>query len=347
MMRALALAARGRGRTSPNPMVGAIVVDAHGVEAGRGFHAMYGQAHAEPQALDQAGAKAKGGTLYVTLEPCSHQGKTPPCLDRVLQAGLSRVVIASLDPTDKVQSIATLQKAGLDVTVGVLDERQRALNEVFFHQAKADRPFVYAKVAVDRNGVMGLQNRPVMITGEVCERVTMKLRASVDAILVGKGTWQTDDPLLTVRGRYQGHSTTRILLDAKLEMSPHARVVQNTQSKVILVFDPEQVKVPEWIHDHAHVEALPTLHDASFVNIDALLKNLSTRGIQSVLVEGGARLLSSMHHIQAIDRWIVYQSPRDLTQDHPDQTPVRLDQPGFSLDLTSAIRAGQDLVWMS
>src|SRR6476661_5968049 len=200
MRRALALAARGWGRTAPNPMVGAVVVR-DGVVVGEGWHAEYGGPHGEVEALRAAGDRARGATIYVTLEPCNHHGKTPPCTDALLAAGVRRVVVACDDPSPVARGGAQrLHEAGVEVTLGVEEQAARELNAPFFHALASDRPFVRLKLALSLDGAIADHSRqPGWLTGELARREVHRMRAGSDAIAVGIGTVLADDPELTVR----------------------------------------------------------------------------------------------------------------------------------------------------
>src|SRR5689334_2673214 len=206
MSRALAIAERGRGRTSPNPMVGAVVVDPEGVVVGRGFHEQAGGAHAEVHALRDAGTRAQGATLYCTLEPCTHVGRTGACAPLVANAGIRRAVIAIEDPNPLVNGggISYLRARGIDVTVGVERDRAERQNEVFFTNVRGGRPFVILKAALSLDGCVSLTAATrTVLTGEAVGRFVQRQRAEIDAIAVGSGTVLADDPLLTPRGAYR------------------------------------------------------------------------------------------------------------------------------------------------
>jgi len=216
---ALVLAERGRGTTSPNPMVGAVVVNGEGVVVGRGAHAFAGGPHAEVLALADAGPQARGATLYCTLEPCSHTGRTGPCAPQVVAAGIRRVVLSMQDPNPLVSGagIALLRAQGLAVTVGVLEAEARRLNAPFLTAIGSGRPHVTMKAALSADSkVASAGSRPVRLTGEVANRRVHRDRAEVDAIVVGSGTLLLDDPLLTARGAYRGRPLARVILDRRL-----------------------------------------------------------------------------------------------------------------------------------
>ena len=219
MARALALAERGRGRTSPNPMVGALVVDDEGVIVGRGAHEVAGGPHAEVHALADAGGRARGATLYCTLEPCCHTGRTGPCAPRVVAAGIRRAIVAMEDPNPLVggRGLDHLRDAGIDVSVGVLRDRAEALNRGFLTAMRLRRPFVTLKVALSVDArVAAAAGARTALTGAAANRAIHRERAEVDAIAVGSETVLVDDPLLTARGAYRYRPLTRVVFDLSL-----------------------------------------------------------------------------------------------------------------------------------
>ncbi len=227
MARALLLAERGRGRTSPNPMVGALVVDDEGVVVGRGRHESAGGPHAEVHALVDAGERAAGATLYCTLEPCSHTGRTGPCAPRVVAAGIRRAVVAVGDPNPLVsgRGIGYLREHGIDVTVGVLAEQAEKLNEPFFTRMRFRRPFVTMKVALSLDGcVAAAPGIRTQLTGPSAARAIHRERAEIDALAVGSGTVLADDPLLTARGIYRYRPLVRVVFDRRLRTPVTARL---------------------------------------------------------------------------------------------------------------------------
>lgn len=238
MSRALALAERGRGRTSPNPMVGALVVSPDGVVVGRGFHERAGTPHAEVHALADAGDLARGATLYCTLEPCCHTGRTPPCTLAIEQAGIARVVAAVSDPFPKVAGggIRHLRDHGVDVTVGVLADRAARLNEVFFTNVLRKRPFVTLKIAMSLDGrIAAAPGARTALTSAAANRHAQRLRAEVDAIAVGSETLIVDDPLLTARDVYRWRPLTRVIFDDRLRTPPSARVLSTLDAGPVVV----------------------------------------------------------------------------------------------------------------
>lgn len=305
MCRALELARVGWGRVSPNPLVGAVVVR-DGVIVGEGAHREFGGPHAEVEALAAAGARAKGATLYVTLEPCAHQGKTPPCADAVVAAGIARVVAAMRDPNPEAGGGAQrLAERGIPVEFGVLHDEAAELNAAFTNRFASDRPWVTLKLAVSLDGAIAAAGRaPGWITGPEARRRAHVLRAGHDAVAVGMGTVLADDPQLTVRdvtaprvppARVVFSRSGRLPLTAKLAQRPDgARILVTAQSS-----NPN--------YDHAlqqlgvEVVAATSLREA--------LQVLKGRGINSVLVEGGAGIAGALIEEDLVDRLVLFQAP--------------------------------------
>jgi diaminohydroxyphosphoribosylaminopyrimidine deaminase/5-amino-6-(5-phosphoribosylamino)uracil reductase len=241
MRRALQLAALGSGRTSPNPLVGAVVLDAKGTLVGEGFHARAGEPHAEVGALRQAGERARGGTLVVTLEPCCHHGRTPPCSEAVIAAGVARVVVAMADPNPRVAGggLAQLRAAGIQVIEGVLEAEARALNAAFLHRLATGRPLGVLKWAMSVDGRTALPNgESQWISGPSARAWVHRLRAECDAVIVGGGTVRSDDPLLTSRGR-RDPEPLRVVLSRTLELPSRARLWDTAVASTLVAHGPE------------------------------------------------------------------------------------------------------------
>ena len=241
MRRALQLAALGEGRTSPNPLVGGVVLDAAGQLVGEGFHARAGEPHAEVGALAQAGARARGGTLIVTLEPCCHHGRTPPCSEAVIAAGISRVVVAMADPDPRVAGggIARLRAAGLEVIEGVAEAEALRLNRAFVHRVRSGRPLGILKWAMSLDGRTALPNGlSQWISGAEARAWVHQLRAGCDAVIVGGGTVRADDPLLTSRGR-RDPEPMRVVMSRTLDLPPQARLWDTTMAPTLVAHGPD------------------------------------------------------------------------------------------------------------
>lgn len=311
MALAMQLAKGTRGQTSPNPLVGAVIVR-EGAVVGMGAHLRAGEPHAEVHALRMAGDKAKGAVLYVTLEPCSHHGRTPPCAEAVLQAGISRVVIAALDPNPLVagRGAAMLQKAGIEVTIGVLEEEARRLNEVFFHYITTGLPFVTVKTASTLDGkIAAATGDSRWITGEEARQQVHELRRQHDAILVGVNTVIADDPALTARweGREWEKQPVRIILDSRLRTPLDARVVTDGKAPTWIVTSRLASREKQAAFAARGVQVIE-LEPAHRLPIREVLQALGQRGITSLLVEGGSAVNGSLLQARAIQKVISYLS---------------------------------------
>lgn len=316
MARAVALAERGRGRTSPNPMVGAIVVDRGGVIVGRGAHEYAGGPHAEMVALREAGDRARNATLYCTLEPCSHVGRTGPCAPAVADTAVARVVIAGRDPNPLVngRGIEILRSRGIEVTTGVLADEARALNRPFLTVMTRQRPFVTIKVALsaDQRIAEGPGLRTPM-TGEAANRLIHRDRAEVDAIAVGSGTLLSDDPLLTARGAYRHRPLVRVVFDSRLRTPPSAKLLSTLAAgPVIIVTTRVSVASAAGRADALAEAGAEILAIAEEPRLLVALRELARRSISSVIVEGGVALHRAFWDAKLVDRVQVYMSPRRL-----------------------------------
>ena len=305
MRRALALAARGWGRTAPNPMVGAVVVR-DGVVVGEGWHAEHGGPHAEVEALRSAGELARGATVYVTLEPCNHYGKTPPCTEALIAAGVSRVVIACADPHPIARGGAQrLREAGIEVTIGVEETAARELNAPFFHALSSDRPFVRLKLAVSLDGAIADHTRrPGWLTGEAARHEVHRLRADADAIAVGIGTVLADDPALTVRhGPAPRIAPVRVVFDGSARLPTDSRLARTARDVPVVVV----CRTPDPERAAALGRQGVSLIQAATAR-DALLA-LRERGVRSLLVEGGATLAGALIQGALVDRLVIFRAP--------------------------------------
>jgi diaminohydroxyphosphoribosylaminopyrimidine deaminase/5-amino-6-(5-phosphoribosylamino)uracil reductase len=317
MDRALFLAARGRGRTSPNPMVGAVVVSPDGVIVGQGFHERAGKPHAEVQALGMAGVRAQGATMYCTLEPCCHQGRTGPCAPRIVEAGIARVVAATVDPNPVVdgRGFHYLRAQGVDVEIGLRQSAAVRLNQPFFTLTREGRPFVILKAATSLDGCIArTRGERTDFTSAAANRHAHGVRAEVDAVGVGVGTILCDDPLLTPRGVYRDGPLIRILFDRRLRTPPSARVLSTRDAgPVIIVTEAEAARradVRKPLEDRgAEIEVA---RDGSF---GAALERLAARHIGSLLLEGGAALHASAWDEGLVDYVRLYVTPHIIGPD--------------------------------
>lgn len=310
MDRALFLAARGRGRTSPNPMVGAVVVTAGGVVVGGGFHEQAGRAHAEVNALEAAGAAARGATLYCTLEPCCHVGRTGPCVERIVDAGIARVVAAVEDPNPLVRGrgFTYLRDHGVDVQIGVGAEPARRLNAAFFSLMGARRPYVILKAAVSADGMMAeAPGRRTLLSSASAQRHAHRVRAEIDAIGVGVGTILADDPLLTARGAYRARPLLRVIFDRTLRTPPEARVLSTAGAGPVIIVTSPDAACRGAVR--SALEARGAQVHATGGTVRETLEWLATWGIGSLLFEGGAALHRAAWDEGVVDFVRLYVAP--------------------------------------
>jgi diaminohydroxyphosphoribosylaminopyrimidine deaminase / 5-amino-6-(5-phosphoribosylamino)uracil reductase len=312
MRLALTLGRRGQGRTWPNPAVGAVVVR-DGVIVGRGWTQPGGRPHAEPEALQRAGEAARGATLYVTLEPCSHIGKSPPCADAVIAAGIARVVSAIEDPNPEVagQGHAKLRAAGITVDIGLGAAEAAHDHAGHFRRIRDKRPYVTLKLAVSADGKIGTAERkPVAISGEAARARVHLLRAQSDAILVGIGTVQADDPLLTCRlPGMEARSPVRVVLDRSLRISGSSRLVHSARQTPLWVMTSNLSEAPAAVKlgaAGAQVIRVATTTTPPGLDLMAVLRALAEKGITRLLVEGGSRVASSFVASGLVDEvWLL------------------------------------------
>lgn len=342
MRRALAHASRAEGCTAPNPMVGAVVVDAAGTVVGQGSHAKAGEAHAEVVALEAAGERARGGTLFVTLEPCCHVGRTGPCTERILSAGVARVVAAVQDPNPAVsgRGFAELRAQGVQVEVGLLRTEATRLNAGFFSVHERGRPLVIVKAATSADGrIAARPGEATALSSRPALRAVQVLRATTDAIAVGVGTVLTDNPRLTIREVVRHRPYMRVVFDRHLRTPPDAALLSTrAHGPVVLVSEPGAERRAgsraQALRDAgAEVLEAETLQEA--------LRLLAGRDILSVLVEGGARLHAACFAEGVVDRVHLVVSPRGLGH---EGVPLfgGADVPWSSLQLTHVAPCGDD-----
>jgi diaminohydroxyphosphoribosylaminopyrimidine deaminase / 5-amino-6-(5-phosphoribosylamino)uracil reductase len=311
MRRALLLAERGRGCVQPNPLVGAVVTDAAGYAVGEGWHAEYGGPHAELVALRAAGSAAAGGTLYVTLEPCAHHGRTPPCTDAILAAGIRRVVFAAADPNPVAAGgAALLRAAGVDVVGGVENDAARVQNRIFFHIHEQRRCYVALKLAITLDARLGVAGERTRLTGDAANAATQRLRAGFDALLVGSATAHIDDPLLTVRGVAVRVPPRRVVLDSDAGLridSTLLRTLDAAPAVVVCATDAPAARVAALRTAGAVV--LQAARSESGLALDDVLARLWLDGVHSVLCEGGGRLAASLLRAGLVDRLHLLVAP--------------------------------------
>ncbi len=316
MRLALALGRRGLGNTWPNPAVGAIVVK-EGIILGRGWTQPGGRPHAETEALKRAGRAARGATLYVTLEPCSHQGKTPPCVDAVVKAGIARVVSALEDPNPEVsgRGHAMLRERGMTVEVGLCAEQAKREHAGHILRMSEGRPHVLLKLAVSADGKAGAPGRrPMPITGEAARTRVHMMRAQSDAILVGIGTVLADDPVLNCRlPGMEARSPVRIVLDARLRVPLASAIVGRAREIPTWAFGaPDASAMAEEILRARGVDVIRVPADAGRLDLRAVLKTLAERGITRLMVEGGPTVAAGFLTAGLVDEAALFRSPAEI-----------------------------------
>ena len=319
MKRALSLAARGKGKTNPNPMVGAVIVS-QGHVVGEAYHHQAGKPHAEILALHRAGPRARGGVLYVTLEPCCHSHKrTPPCVPLLIQSGLTRVCVAMADPNPQVsgQGIHMLKRAGLQVSIGVLEDEAQQLNAVYRHWITTGRPFVIVKGAMTLDGKIATRTgQSKWITGDQARQDVHRVRSQVDVVMVGIGTVLADNPELSARGSKvatgarTGRQPVRVVLDSRLRIPFKSKILQWVHEQPTIVCTTVQAspKKIQMLRDQdVQVWVLP--QKKGRVSLKASLAQLGKEGMSSVLLEGGSTLNASALHEGLVNQVRLYVAP--------------------------------------
>ncbi len=316
MREALRLARKGLGRTSPNPAVGAVIVK-DGQIIAKGYHRKAGAAHAEVDALDRLGGKATGCTLYVTLEPCHHHGRTPPCTGAIIKSGISRVVAGMKDPNPLVTGggCEFLEKHGVEVKTGVLYEECRLLNEAFLKYVFAKRPFVAAKSAVTLDGWTGTSTgHSRWITNEKSRRFVHRLRERVDAVMVGIGTVQADNPALTVRlGRAGARDPLRVVVDTHLRTPLQSAVIHHQSlSNTLIAVGTHVAAATRKSVERPGVSTVTCPTRAGRIDLAILMDILAEKSITNILLEGGGILTGAMLRERLIDKCYIFVAPKLL-----------------------------------
>ena len=346
MARALRLADRGRYTAHPNPVVGCVLVN-NGTIAGEGWHRKSGAAHAEVNALEIAGDQARGSTAYVTLEPCAHHGKTPPCTAALLEAGVAKVVIAMRDPNAKVAGggLDRLRAAGIEVQSGLMEAAATDLNSGFIKRVTAGRPFVRLKLAASIDGAIAMASgESQWITGPEARADVQRLRARLGAVMTGIGTVLSDDPSLNVRATQidtGGLQPLRVVLDSKLRLPLAAGMLTLPGSTLVCCTGSPDKKALQ--KTNAEVMSFAAVDER--VDADAVLQELAARGVNDVLVEAGPGLAGSLLESELVDELVIYQAPHIMGS----QTKGLVTTPSWSsladrrtLDITDVRRIGSD-----
>ncbi|AYV26670.1 Riboflavin biosynthesis protein RibD [Streptomyces sp. ADI95-16] len=344
MRRAIELAARGLGSTSPNPVVGCVITDARGTVVGEGWHQRAGGPHAEVHALRAAGAAARGGTAYVTLEPCNHTGRTGPCAQALIEAGVTRVVYAVSDPNPQASGGgATLRAAGIATEAGLLEQEAEEGNAAWLTSVRRGRPHVLWKYAATLDGrIAAADGTSRWISSPESRADVHRLRAEADAVVVGSGTLRADDPHLAVRGRPgtdPADQPLRVVLDTRATVRPGARVLDDAAPTLIAVAEDA---------DTGHLPGVDLVRlpaDANGISVHALLAELHRRGVRSVLLEGGPTLAGAFVAAGAVDKVVGYLAPVLLGAGRTALGDAGIDTiaDALRLRITETVRIGPDL----
>ncbi len=324
MKTALELADKGRGYTSPNPIVGAVMVK-DGTIIGRGYHQIVGGAHAEVNAIEDAGAKAKDATLYVTLEPCNHTGRTPPCTKKILEAGIKRLVVAMEDPNKDVSGggIEYLKQQGVEVITGICEKDAKQQNEIFIKYVTTKRPFALVKCAATLDGRIATRTgASKWVTGEESRKYVHKLRHEFDAIMVGIGTVVKDNPSLTTRLEDgKGLDPVRVILDTNLSISEEVRVLRLDSDAATLIICGDVVSPDKRERiEGLGARVIPSPVKDGKIDLGLLMKQLGTMDITSLLIEGGSRVIAESFASGIVDKIAFFYAPKILGGD--DGVPV-------------------------
>lgn len=346
MHAALRLAEKGWGRVHPNPIVGAVVVVGRKV-VGEGFHAEYGGPHAEIEALRNAGEHARGATLYVTLEPCSHYGKTPPCTDAIIAAGIKRVVFGASDPNHMARGGAKiLEQAGIEIKGGVEADDARRQNAAFFKQHEAGGCYVALKLAMSLDARLTRENgKRERVTGDVADAEVHRLRSGFDAILIGTNTARIDNPTLTVRlARAPIRPPVRIVIDTHASLSADSNLVRTLDQAPTVVICGETADTRHLTDAGVGVITVPTEND--HVDLRAALEQLAAAGIYNVLCEGGATIGSALLRADLVDRIYAFVSPEIFGEQGTAAFPLESGAHPSNFHLCRIAQHGADALLM-
>jgi len=349
MKMALKLAQRGRGYVSPNPLVGAVLVK-EGKIIGQGYHRRFGGPHAEINAIRDARQDVAGSTLYVTLEPCCHEGKTPPCVDSIIAHKIARVVIGPIDPNPVVacQGVHRLRESGIEVKTGVLADECRKINEVFFHYMETGTPFITIKYAQTLDGrIATLSGRSQWISCPASLKFSHRLRAQHDAIVVGCKTAIQDNPELTVR-LVRGRNPVRVIVDSHLKIPLKAKVFQNTAEAPTILATTCGKNHPRWARLSAlGVEIIPVSADGQgHVDLKKLFKKLAQKGISSILIEGGSKIITSALKQNLAQRIVAIVAPKIIGKgiEAVGDLNIKTLESAKKISVEKVLRLGDDII---
>lgn len=312
MLECLELAKRGEGHVSPNPLVGAVVLDENGNVVGKGWHEKYGENHAEINALNQAGDKARNGTIYVNLEPCSHYGKTPPCIDRIIKEQIKTLVVGMKDPNPLVsgEGIQKAKNAGINVVEGVLEQECRKLNEIFIKNITQKKPFVAIKTASTIDGKIATSTgSSKWVTSEAAREEVHRLRNKYDAIITGADTVIADNPSLTCRVK-NGRNPVRIIIDSQLRTPADSKIYINDNTKIFVAISEkiDNIKLNNY-PKYVNIIKCP-LNKKNKIDLNYLVQNLYRNGIHSLLIESGGKLNGAFLEYNLIDKAYFFVAPK-------------------------------------
>ena len=346
MRRALRLASRGRGHVSPNPMVGAVVVAADGRILGEGYHQQLGGPHAEAHALRAAGDQARGSTVYCTLEPCAHHGRTPPCSEALIQAGVRRVVVALQDPDQHVggTGFRLLREAGIQVDVGVGAQAVEEQLAAYLHHRRHGRPRVWLKLGQSLDGRIATKTGASRwITGEVARRHAHQWRSWMDMIAVGAGTISADDPALTVR-HVEGRDPRALVISANLSCPPTAQIF-GREGTVLATSDHDVAAAADYAARGAQIWSMGATD--SLLDLPALMQRAGNEGITSLLIEGGRTLAAAALRAQIVDEVMVYVAPRLIGEGLAGVGDLGVEEidDSLSLEAVTTRRLGDDVLY--
>lgn len=340
----LKLAEKGRGLTSPNPMVGCIIVK-RGRIVGKGWHKKAGTEHAEVLAIQDAGKKTINSTMYVNLEPCSHWGRTPPCTEKILEAGVREVVIGMKDPNPEVHGYMELKARGIKTKIGILEDEAKKLNQFYIKWMKTKKPFLIVKVAMSADGRIATKTGDSKyITSREARTLVHKLRTEVDAVMVGLNTVLRDDPELTPR-LYAGKDPLKIVVDSALKMPKKCNLMKNPHKLLIATTDKAPKNEIQKMQDKG-IRIIATKPSKGMVDITDLMKQLGKHEITSIMIEGGSELNSSAIKAGVVDKIMIFTAPKLIGNGHGAIGNLGVSKIGKAINLKDPVcsRVGKDML---